>query len=160
MNLKFEFEIPKFDLEGYTRELEDQTKQLRDETVRVYTENVFTRIPVWSGASRATLIPLAQLVEKADLEGRIDPIAFPPVDYPTGDPNHGIQSGILKGGAEIDDKFPKIGFRFFTDLYQFWLYEKDDEWGAMEAGKEAAIDFLTEHGLDYLPKLVKFIKEA
>lgn len=140
--LKVKFNIPSLDVNHFKKTLAAHNKQVREEAALNFVIETFLKIPVWSGASRATLIPLATLAKIGELGSSISPVAFEGVDYPTGDPNHGIEAGEKHGVGRYFTRLEETGFEFRTDLFQFYLHESANKWGAMEEGRKAVIDFL------------------
>ena len=140
--LKFKFNVPNLDVRHFKQRLSEHNKHVREEAALNFVIETFLKIPVWSGASRATLIPLATLAKLGELSASISPVAFEGVDYPAGDPNHGIEAGERHGVGKYFTKLEETGFEFRTDLLQFYLHEVDNNWGAMEAGSQAVIDYL------------------
>lgn len=150
-----------FDKVAFLRDLKKGTLDLREKTARAYVRAVFSRIPVWSGAARATLIPLATLAKMGELAASIRPIAFEGRHYPKGDPNHGIDSGVNHGlQSSIDNSFPEVGFTFETDLLHFFLHEENswNDWGALEAGRNAASEYISTNADKFMPKMNKYIR--
>ncbi len=143
------------------KDLKKKTLELREKTARAYVRAVFSRIPVWSGAARATLIPLAILAKMGELAATIRPVAFEGSHYPRGDPNHGVDSGVNHGTqSSLDNSFPSIGFTFETDLIHFFLHEENgwNDWGALEAGRNAASSYIEENASKFMPNMNRYIK--
>lgn len=61
-----------FDIDGYKAALHEHMSRVIAEAATQWLGAVVQRIPVWSGASRATFVPLASLV---GFEVNIDPVA-------------------------------------------------------------------------------------
>lgn len=131
------------DIRSFTRELESRVSDLRDVGMRVFSQNTFAHIPVWSGASAASILPLASLV---GLPLSVSPIAFAPQDYPFGDPYHGTSKGM---DLQESEKIDYYGFSYTTKVPQFVMFE--DSWKAIQRGDRALEQYSRLHFKNVVP---------
>jgi len=97
--MRFSFQTSKFDSQAYLDALDQAIREKRDKAAREFLVFLFREVPVWSGAARATLLPLARLVGE---------ISIPPINPKTtrSSPNwlrdHSVPTGERKGFGKID----------------------------------------------------------
>jgi len=60
MKVTFNFKVPALNLAGYKKALDDHMKEVVTQAAVDWLEAVALKIPLWSGASRATFLKLAQ----------------------------------------------------------------------------------------------------
>ena len=166
--LKYIIEQGEFDEQRWLLDLQKNLDVFRDVAARVFIRATFARVPTWSGASRASLIPLSDLVNVAKggsipgpllppMEQLIKPVAFSPRDFKVGDKHHGISAGFDRGKqSKIFDRDKIAGFLFVTSVFQYWLLE--EEWDSIPFGDSALQAFIVKRFGDVFPEWSKSIK--
>lgn len=114
LKLKGKFNAPNFDLQKYKNELERQARETLGRAILEYVVTFQQIVPVWSGASHATLTQLAGLIS-APLAIQISTTAYDREGYGRG---HG--SAVLVANAG------EYGFVFETDLPHLVYNEYND----------------------------------
>lgn len=109
MKMTANFAVPTINLAGYRKELHDYMTKVIIQATREWLQAATGRVPVWSGASRATFSKLASEV-KFDIE--INPVAMSRV---------GMGSAASEGSIEAKDS--KYVFHYKTTLP--WLVWND-----------------------------------
>lgn len=144
--IKANFPVRKFDASGYVNKMSKNISKLRDALGREFVRTALSNIPVWSGASQATLIPLAQLVSETEV------IPTKPPRTNIKDKYHGVDAGISHGKGELRP----TGFTFSHDLRQFL----EQEWGdrAVDAAGARVSALLESLGPDAIPRWTEYLK--
>ncbi len=159
--LKYSIDQGLFNEQEWLKELQVNLGAFRDAAARVFIRATFSRVPTWSGASRASLVPLSQLVNEAkhggflqplgNLQQFIKPKAFSPRDFPSDDKHHGIDSGRRRGEqSRIFNKDQQAGFLFVTSVFQYWLLEED--WDSIPFGDSALQGFIARRFGEVFPE--------
>lgn len=143
--IKHSFPIRTFDKTKYLQDLAINVSRLRDALAREFIRSTLVSIPVWSGASQATLIPLSALVQATEVIPNKQQRSTKEDEY------HGIDAGIRHGKGELRP----TGFTFSHDIRQFL----ENEWGdaAIAAGAASASKMLQTQGPLTLPRWTKYL---
>jgi hypothetical protein len=145
--------------ETFNTALETQIRQ----AARAWLRTVITRVPVYSGMARGSLIPLGQYLRVAI-----------PIHPTESSKRHGykkdrISEGEAKGGFDFSKTKTLFKFHFSTDVAHYQFNEFNDPrpiiklqhepipWHSMEAGRESFDQYLAENLPDKIPKLSKYI---
>jgi hypothetical protein len=142
--MKCSFPERSFDALGFTRELSGNVAKLKEALAREFIRTALSGIPVWSGASQATLIPLAQLVRETEA------IPAKPIRTAKKDAYHGIEAGISHGKGALTP----TGFTFSHDLRQFL----EQEWGerAINSASARVSDMMSAEARKVIPSWLKY----
>lgn len=150
MRISCKFPIRVFDAQAYLRKLDGNCFQFRQALAREFLRDILSKIPVWSGAAQATLIPLSQLLQITEV------IPNKPQRTTFTDEEHGVEAGIAHGSATILSKQPTVGFTFTHNLKHF--SEADLGWGAVNSAGDKVRDILATKGIQVLPKIVDYLR--
>lgn len=150
MQITCKFPIRVFDKAAYIRKLEENCFQFRQYLAREFLRTALSKIPVWSGAAQATLIPLAQLMQISEV------IPTQPQKTTFTDEEHGIAAGIAHGSATIPSKTISGGFMFTHDLKHFVI--EDSGWNAVKSAANRVQELLATHGNRVLPRMVDYFR--
>jgi len=163
--LKYTFDSALFDENSYKEALINRIHKIAGAATKEFIRATLSRVPVWSGASRASLIPLA-LQTREGIQNymsffNIRPVAFAPRDFPVNDPNHGIASGINRGNksrVELRENKRNVvyGFTFYTSVFQYWLLE--GKWQSIPEGEQAWLRFIKKNAKYALPNWPDHLK--
>lgn len=147
--IKAKFPIREFNSTGYITELSRNVVRLRDVLAREFIRTTLEGIPVWSGASQATLIPLSQLVKATEV------IPTRPIRTKRKDEYHGIEAGITHGSGKIGEG-NRLMFEFSHDIRQFL----EQEWGdkAIQAGSAMVASQLSTLGPLAVPAWTSYLR--
>lgn len=159
---KFKAQIHTYDKAAFVAQLSKNSIALRDRAAKAFIRAVFDALPTYSGAAKATLIPLARLVRMTNLRGEIRPIVRKNTK------TKGISAGIAHGKGERITKRGRgiFGFRFEHTLFHYWLLENFNISTAktatpmktIEAGSKAFLAFMDANAARALPVLFDFTK--
>ena len=151
-----------YDKRGFMASVKTAARQIRDEALEEFFRTVLSELPVWSGAAKATLIPLGRLLK---ISFDISPKVKPPFDNPN---EHGIAAGKRKGKAKKINASWEYGFVFEHSLFHYWLNEnflmhygpdkKPTPWETMKKGSERYRDFIDKNSSTILPKVWEFLE--
>lgn len=143
--IKHSFPVRIFDKNRFLKDLSINISRLRDALAREFIRTTLVNIPVWSGASQATLIPLAILVKETEV------IPNKPIRTNRTDDYHGIDAGISHGKGELRP----TGFIFSHDIKQFL----EQDWGdvAIAAGSAQVSKILQTQGSKVIPSWAKYL---
>jgi hypothetical protein len=161
VKLLFELQLPYFSERRFLQELKDKSEQLRDASLREFILVTITNITrssgdpaVWSGAARATLLPLANLVKLTTLaHTEIYPYitARPGDQFPFSDTQHGVMSGINSAARRsgLDSATNYYGFTFSHDIVHYVLHEQ--QWQSVPKANRAWKRFMFLYAPKSLP---------
>ena len=144
--IKADFPVREFDASGYVNKMSKNISKLRDALGREFVRTALENIPVWSGASQATLIPLSRLVKETEV------IPTKPLRSKRVDKYHGIDAGINHGKGELTP----TGFIFSHDRKQFL----EQEWGdrAVDAASAKVSALLESLGPEAIPSWTEYLR--
>jgi hypothetical protein len=153
----------KFNKEAYSKALDEVLDIQIRQAARAWLRAVYPLVPVWTGESRGSLIPLGQYLR----------IAIPIVRNPSAD-RHGYSwrneaHGIPKGHFNFEHLKTLVRFSFSTDVKQYIINEESNPnppihlihsapWKSFEAGREAFFAYLRENLSKKLPQLKKYVE--
>lgn len=163
MKAKLALKGLKLNKEKYLKTVNEQLDIAIRNAARAWLRAVLTRVPVYTGEARGSLVPLGQFLKVA-------------VDT-TPNPNaraHGHKSGRAEGEAQGHFQFEHlktlIRFVFETDVLHYILNEKFNmnppihlthlprPWDSMTVGKEAFFEYLRTDLPKRLPSLGNYIE--
>lgn len=142
---------------------EDMKVQIR-QAARAWLRDIIEHIPVYSGMSIASLLPLGGYLHVA-IPINVNPSSL---THRYGNEPHGIAAGQLAGGyAFLDDNF-KYTFQFSTDVPQFIINDistglgsppllNPTPWNATEQAGFAFQNYLNENLKERVPKVSDFV---
>ena len=142
-----------FDEKAFVEELKKRVNKLGDSTIRAFVRGAFPRVPQWAGASAASIIPFAELINITDLH--VKPKALPGIDYDPNSPYHGVGRGLLLQESIRVPAGDKYILSFATRVPQFVL--QDNDWKAFQIGERNA-DVVSQKFKTVVPDWGKFLR--
>jgi len=161
--LKLNLKKKSFNKQLFLADVKTSAKQLSHKALENFLQTLVEEIPVWSGAAKATLIPLARLVKKTV---SISPKVFPPF----ADPNeHGISAGIKAGDSYHINRSWEFGFVFSHSLMHYFVNEhflqnfgptaKPTPWETLKRASESWTIFMRDNSPNFLRDVRDYIED-
>jgi len=154
VSLKFKKKV--FNVGKWKKNVSRKASELRDQSAREFIDATVSRIPVYEGTARATLIPLGRIVNKMVPIGGVK---TPPRS------GRGIAAGAAKASASrFGNQFIR-GFKWNHDVLHYALSDtvlsnKSAPWLSVEAGREAAMAYLEANALAQFPSPLDYIENG
>ena len=119
MGLTAKLQIPQIDVSSYRTATHDRLSETITEAAKAWIDNAEGIIPVWSGASRATFLDLAN---KVGYQLMIDPVAASRIEL-------GYENGVATFTANKEES--TYSFSYSTSLAHLIINEYYDatQWG-------------------------------
>jgi hypothetical protein len=138
----------------YRKRFDERVKAGLRQAARLWLRAVIERVPVWTGTSRGTLLPLAQMLRVAI---PIKPVAFRSGRGPAFGPAYSAYEFYASDGVyafEFDQNLPY----YILNDFNLVSFIPSTPWHSFDAGTAAFNAYVNNQLFKSLPKLKDYIK--